>query len=411
MNRLIDQALSGNVEIKIAVARIDQARAERWIVRSALLPSANGTGGAQHNVNPFPGFAPGIRFNLFELGFDALWEIDVFGGQRRRLEAASADLESATERHHQALVTLTADLARSYVEYRGVQNQLRITRANLDRQRRTLELTDKLFAEGVSTRYDLVRARAQTQSTEARLPTLESDLVAMSHQLEVLSGQPPGALSAELGEATAIPAAPGFELLISPVEILRHRPNLRAAERRLAAATALQGAATAELFPKISIAAFLGLRNTTLESLFRSAAFSTNMGATLLQPLFNFGRIRAGIDLTKAQQQEACLMYEKAVLEALHDVETALTRYLQEEVRRQALARSVADLRESVRLSQLRYQEDVSSLLDVLDAHRTLYTAETDLTQSKASVSTHMIALYTSLGGGAGADRMAQPGS
>lgn len=405
LDRLMDQALSSNLDLKMALTRIDQARAERRIVRSALLPSVNAAAGAQRNDNPFPGFAPGIRFNLFELGFDALWEIDLFGGQRRKLEAASADLEAASEQHAQALVTLTADLARDYAEYRGLQNQLKITRANLDTQQRTLQLTEKLFGEGVGTRHDVVRARAQTEATEARIPALESELTAALHRLEVLTTQQPGALAAQLGETAAIPTAPANVLLISPAETLSRRPDLRAAERRLAAATAMQGAATAELFPKISIAAFLGLRNTDIEKLFRSAAFSWSTGATLLQPLLNFGRIQAGIDLTEAQQREAYLAYEKAVLEALRETETALTRYLKEEVRRQSLARSVTDQRESVRLAQLRYQEGVSSFLDVLDAQRALFAAETELTQSETAVSTNLIAVYKSLGGGVGADQ------
>ncbi|MDD2737845.1 MAG: TolC family protein, partial [Methylomonas lenta] len=192
-------------------------------------------------------------------------------------------------------------------------------------------------------------------------------------------------------------------LLSSPADTIRQRPDLRAAERRLAAATAMQGAAIAELFPKISISAFVGLRNTDIESLFKSAAFSYGTAANMLQPLLNFGRIQAGIDLADAKQKEAYLAYEKAVLEALQETETALTGYLQEEIRRQALSRSVSDLQESVRLSQLRYHEGVISFLDVLDAQRTLYLAEIELARSQAAASTYLIAVYKALGGGANA--------
>ena len=184
---------------------------------------------------------------------------------------------------------------------------------------------------------------------------------------------------------------------------IRYRPDLRVAERRLAAATALQGAAIAEWFPKLSLATFLGFRNTNLEDLFKSASFSYGVAGNLLQPLVNFGRIQAGIDLADAQQKEAYLAFEKAVLEALRETETALTRYLQEEVRRQTLALSVADQRESVRLSQLRYQEGVISFLDVLDAQRALYAAELELARSQAAASTNLIAVYKALGGGANA--------
>ncbi len=394
-------ALAGNLDIKIALARIDQARAERRGTRAELFPTVNITTGAQRQENPFPGLAPGIKYNMFELGFDALWEIDLFGRQQRRLESASAELDAAGEEYRQSLVSLTAELARSYINYRSLQNQLRITRTNLESQQHTLALTEKLFNEGVSARHDVVRARAQTEITASQIPALEANLVATLRQLEVLVGRQPGALAVELNPSGAMPIAPATEVLTSPAETIRYRPDIRAAERRLAAASAMQGAAIAELFPKISLSAFVGLRNTDIESLFKSAAFSYGTAANLLQPLLNFGRIQAGIDLAEAKQKEAYLAYEKAVLEALQETETALTRYLKEEIRRQALARSVADLQESVRLSQLRYQEGVISFLDVLDSQRVLYIAEIDLARSQASASTNLIAVYKALGGGA----------
>jgi NodT family efflux transporter outer membrane factor (OMF) lipoprotein len=401
LNRLMDKALSGNLDVKMALARIDQARAERRSTRAELFPTVNGVAGAQRNENPFPGFAPGIKFNLFELGFDALWEIDLFGRQQRRLEAATADLDAAGEEYRQALVTLTAELTRSYIDYRSLQNQLRITHSNLESQQHTLKLTDKLFREGVGTRHDVVRARAQTEATEAQIPALEAGLISALHQLEVLIGQQPGTLAAELKQPAAVPPAPAQMLLTPPAETIRQRPDIRIAERRLAAATAMQGAAIAELFPKVSLSAFLGLRNTDIESLFKSASFSYGTAANLMQPLLNFGRIQAGIDLAEARQKEAYLGYQKAVLDALRETETALTHYLKEEIRRQALSRSVADLQESVRLSQLRFKEGVISFLDVLDAQRTLYVAEIELARSEAAASTHLVAVYKALGGGA----------
>jgi NodT family efflux transporter outer membrane factor (OMF) lipoprotein len=403
LDRLMEKALADNLDIKVAMARIEQARAERRANRAELFPRVDATVGAQRNDNPLPGLAPGIRYNLFELGFDALWEIDLFGRLRRRLEAASADLDAARAEYSQALVTLTADLARSYIEYRSLQNQLRITQANLAAQQNTQHLTEIQFREGVGTRHDSVRARAQTETTGAQIPALRSGIIAELRQMEVLIGRQPGTLAADLREPTGVPVASGRELLASPADTLRHRPDLRIAERQLAAATALQGAAIAELFPNISLSAFLGLRNTDIEGLFKSAAFSYSTAANLLQPLLNFGRIQAGIDRAKAQQQEAYLAFEKTVLEALRETETALTRYLNEEIRRQTLARSVADQRESVRLSQLRYQEGVISFLDVLESQRALFVAEIELARSEASASTNLIAVYKALGGGADA--------
>ncbi|MFY9329454.1 MAG: TolC family protein [Georgfuchsia sp.] len=403
LDKLMDQALAGNLDIKIALARIDQARAERRGTRAELFPTVSAKAGVQRQENPFPGLASGIKYDMFEVGFDALWEIDLFGRQQRRLESASAELEAAGEQYRQSLVILTAELSRTYIEFRSLQNQLRITHSNLESQQHTLALTEKLFNEGVSARHDVVRARAQAENTSSQIPALEANLIATLRQLEVLVGRHPGTLKSILNQPGAVPAAPGQAFLTSPADALRNRPDLRVAERRLAAATAMQGAAIAELFPKISLSAFLGLRNTDIESLFKSAAFSYGTAANLMQPLLNFGRIQAGIDLAEAKQKEAYLTYEKAVLDALQETETALTRYLKEEIRRQTLSRAVSDLQESVRLSQLRFQEGVISFLDVLDAQRVLYIAEMELARSQAATSTHLIAVYKALGGGANA--------
>jgi len=400
LNYLMDAAMTDNLDLKIVLTRIDQARAERQGTRAELFPTVNVKSGAQRQENPLPGLAPGIRYNIFELGFDALWEIDLFGRVQRRLEAAYADLEAASEEYLQSLVILTAELARSYVDYRSIQNQLQITHSNLIAQQHTLELTETLFREGVGTRHEVVRARALTETTMAQIPTLEAQLVGSLHQIEVLVGRQPGSLSENLNELASVPQAPGKEILASPAATIRNRPDIRIAERHLAAATAMQGTAIAELYPKISLSAFLGLRNTDVESLFKSAAFSYGTAANLLQPLLNFGRIRAGIDLANAKQKEVYLTYQKAILEALQETETALTKYLNEEIRRQMLARSAADLRESVRLSQLRFQEGVISFLDVLDSQRTLYAAEIDLARSEAEASTNLIAVFKALGGG-----------
>lgn len=400
LNRLINKALQNNLDVKIALARVEQARSERRGVRAELFPKVNATAGVQRQNNPFPGLAQGIKYNMFEMGFDAIWEIDLYGRQQRRLESAVAEQESATELHHQALVTLTSEVARSYIAYRSLQNQLRITRSNLSAQQHTLKLTEQLYTEGVNARYDVVRAKALLDTTSAQIPDLEANLMASLCQLEVLLGQQPGSLMTELNATDKMPVIPGQVFLSTPIAAIQNRPDIHAAERRLAAATAMQGAAIAEQFPKISISAFFGLRNTDLDTLFKSAAFSYGTAANFVQPLLDFGRIQAGIDLAKSKQKAAYLEYEKLVLEALQETETVLTRYLKEEVRRQALARSIKELQESVRLSELRYQEGVSTFLEVLDSQRTLYAAQIDLARSEAATATYLIACYKSMGGG-----------
>lgn len=402
LDQLMERARQRNLDLRIAFARIGQARAERLASRANLLPRIGAAGVVSRfdNVIPRqPGSGSATAIDFFRTGFDALWEIDVFGRLHRKLEAATANTGGATEDYRQAWVILTAELARAYTDYRNLQNQLRITQANLASQEHTLKLTEQLYREGAGTRYDVARARAQTESTDARIPQLEQDLSAVQHQLELLIGEKPGALKVTLAEWGEVPDASARELLTTPADTLRLRPDVRSAERSLAAATATQGAAFAELFPKISIAAIAGFQNSDLENLFRSTAFSWASGSAIMQPIFNFGRIRAGIDLADARQQEAYLTYEKTVLEALRENETAMTQFLKEDQRRKKLADSVADLRESVRLADLRYREGISTFLDVLDAQRILYLEELELAQSRARTTTYLIALYKAMGG------------
>ena len=400
LDSLMQKALADNPDLKIAMARIEQARAERKGTRAELFPKVNAVVGAQRNENPFPGFAPGLRFNLFELGFDALWEIDLFGRQQRRFEAASADFEAVGEQYRQLMLSLNAELARNYIDYRRLQHEISITRDNLQTQQHTLELTERLVVEGVASRHDVIRVRAQLETLSSQIPLLEAELSARLRALEVQVGEHPGALQSELSASGALPEAPAEVLLLSPADSLRQRTDLRAADRRLAAATAMQGAAMAELFPKISLSAFFGLRDTDIETLFKSSAFSYGTAANLLQPLLNWGRIQAGIDLAEARQREAYWSYQKVTLDVLKEIESTLIHYLKQEIRRQSLDASVKDLREALRLSRLRYQEGVSSMLDVLEAHRALYVNEVALLNAKASAAIDWIALYKAMGAG-----------
>lgn len=401
LSALMERSLAENLDVKITLTHINQARSARSIAFSTLFPSVNLGTGAQRVQNPFPGLAPGIHYNLYETGFDAMWEIDLFGSLQRRLEAASAEVEIETELYQQALVTLSAEVARSYIEYRSLHNQLLITRSNLLSQQQTQMLMEKLNLAGVGTRHDVIRVRALSETTEAQIPGLEAKQFAALRQLDVLVGGQPGSVTIQDINTLSTPSAPRLEILSSPADTLRHRPDIQVAERHLAAATAMQGAAIAEIYPKLSLSAFLGLRNTDVESLFKSTAFSYGAAAGLLQPILNFGRIRAGINQAEAKQQEAYLAYEKVILTALQETETSMSSYLKAEIRRSILAASAADLRESVRLSQLRYREGVISFLDVLDAQRILYMAEIDLARSEAESSTDLIAVYKALGGGA----------
>lgn len=400
LNRLMEQALAGNLDLKMAFSRIQQARAERRANRADLFPRVGGNAVAARVDNLLPFGGQGSQpLNYFLTGFDAIWEIDVFGRLRRKLEAASARTDSVMEEYRQSWVIVSAELARVYIEYRNLQNQLRITERTLDAQRHTLDLTRQLYREGLGTRYDVARAESQVDTTAARVPSLEGALVSEGHRIEILVGAKPGALRVVLTEPGGVPQSADRHLLTTPTEALRYRPDIRKAERNLAAATATQGAAFAELFPKISVAAFAGLQNSDLENLFRSSSFAWASGSAVTQPIFNFGRIRAGIDLADARQQEAYFNYEKAVLEAVHEAETAITQFLKEEQRRATLVRSVLELKEALQQANLRYREGLATFLEVLDAERAVYAEELELARSQAQTSINLIALYKALGG------------
>ncbi|MEN8259609.1 MAG: efflux transporter outer membrane subunit [Pseudomonadota bacterium] len=400
LDRLMEQALANNLDIKLALTRIEEARATRKASRAAFFPSVDGSAGVSRTDNPFPGLVQGLRFDLFELGFDVAWELDLFGRLKRREQAASAGLGEAVEQHRAVLVTLAAEVARHYVELRGVQHQLSITHANLEARRHTLDLTRKQFFAGTGTRHDVVRAKAQLEAARAEVPLLESRIVAAQRQLEVLSGLRPGTLRAELVLPTPVPVAQHRAVFATPAAAIRHRPDIRAAERELAAANALHGAAVAELYPKVSLSALLGLKSIDAATFFNAASKSWNTGISLLTPILNFGRIRARIDMAKARERQAYIRYEQKVLEALKETEVALTRYIKEEVRREALAGSVAGLDEAVKISRLRYREGIASFLEVLDAERDFYRAEIELARSQTDVATGLIAVYKALGGG-----------
>lgn len=414
LNRLVEQAQIGNPDLRIAFSRIEQARAERRAQRAELFPRVTGVAvpANTHNLLPTPGQSAGLphssaSLNYFLAGFDALWEIDLFGRLRRKLEAATATTESAVEDQREAWLMVCSEMARLYTDYRQTQAQARLTRDMLANRRQSLTLTRQLHDAGLQTRDAVDRALAETENTEALLPSLDSHRLALQHRMETLAGQQPGGLEHVLEPAGDIPDSTERALLTTPAETLRNRPDLRSAERNLAAATAQQGAAFAELFPKISIAAFVGFHNSDLENLFRSAAFSWASGSAILQPIFNFGRIRAGIDLADARQQEALLNYEKTLLEALRETETALTEYLKSLQQRQFVTDSTAALRHALQMTRARHQQGLSTRLDVLAAERALQAEMLALTQSRAHVTTRLIALYKALGG---TRRPEQPG-
>jgi multidrug efflux system outer membrane protein len=418
LDRLIGEAVAANLDLKLATARIVDARAQRAAAIAAGLPSLDGRSSLSRRRNnlssgaasggtaggggvPIGGsFGAGRQISdIFQMGFDAQWELDFFGGIRRGVEAAQATLEAEQENRRDVLVILLGEVARNYIEVRANQRRLAITLDNLRAQEDTLELTRVRQQAGLASMLDVAQQQTQAETTRAQLPTHETALKQAVHTLGVLLGREPGALLPLLDDQGRIPAAPSGPVADLPSELLRRRPDIRRAERQLATATAAVGVAVSELYPKVNLTAFLGLQNARLTD-FTPVGKSWSMASSLSLPLFNWGRIRANIDSKEAQREQAFLTYRSAVLNAFKDVEDALVAYGREQERRAVLAAAVEAGRLAVDLANERYLKGLTAFLDVLETQRALYQAESNLIDSEAAVSTDLVALYKALGGG-----------
>jgi len=413
LTTLISRAVASNLDLRLAVARIREARAVRGVVAPDSQPQVAASGAytrIRRSTNTIvlptdPASASLANLferdsDLFQIGFDARWELDLFGGVRRAVEAAQADIDAALAEHQTVLVSLLGEVARNYLELRGAQAQLAITRDNLAAQQDTLNLSRVRFQAGLSNELDVVRAEAQVATTVSQLPALESQARQTIHRLGVLLGQEPGSLSAELASTAPLPP-PAPEIAVGlPVDLLQRRPDIRHAERALAAATARVGVATADLYPRLALTGILGLQSMQLSDLPQTASQFWAFAPSIRWPIFDAGRIRANIHVQDARQEQALVRYEQTVLTALEDVENALAAYSQEQVRQRSLAAAVEAQRHAVALANELYTKGLSDFLNVLDAQRSLLAAESQRVQSNTALSSHVVALYKALGGG-----------
>lgn len=410
LDRLIDRAVAGNLDLRVAEARIREARALLGIERSGWFPTldARGTVTRSRQSQPPGGTGRSSESTLWVAGFDAGWEIDVFGGTRRAVEAARADLDATVEDRNAVLVSLLAEVATNYVTLRGVQQQLRISFDNIESQRQTLALNEARFAAGITSEFDVSRARAQVAAFEATVPTLRIAEANAIHRLAVLIGQAPGALKAELGtvpdgdprQINPLPMALPEVPVGLPSELLLRRPDIRRAERRLAAATARIGVATADLFPRFSLTGSLGTQGHEAPRLVDSRSIFWSVGPAVSWNLLDGNRIRSNIAVRNERQAQTLAEYERTVLLSFEEVESAVTSYSQNIERRAALARAVEANRRSVELATGRFNGGIGDLLDVLLAQRDLFAAEEALVRSETQLSTDLVAIYKALGGG-----------
>jgi NodT family efflux transporter outer membrane factor (OMF) lipoprotein len=412
LNAVIAEALSSNLDEKIALARIREERAYVVISRAGLYPSVDMSGyytRQRYSANTPFGFFPQLLprdENIYESGFDASWELDVFGGIRRGVEASKAELATSIENARDVRVSLLAEAARDYVAVRALERRIQIAKENLRDQNDSLRLAQARFEQGFAPELDVFQARSLLETTQAQVPELESELAQTVHQIGVLLGREPDALQAQLSDMTPIPGIADPDAIAVqipaglPSDLLRRRPDIRAAEREIAAATARVGVAVADLYPKFSITGTAGLESISTGDFFFGTSRMWQVGPSMTWPIFEGGRIRANIEVRNAQEEQALLSYRKTVLNALAEVEDALVAYAKERTRHQALAASAEDFKRSQLLALDRYEEGYATYLDVLEAQRSLYAAQESLAQSDQQIIEDLIAIYKALGGG-----------
>ncbi len=408
LNKLIERAAKTNLDLEQARARIIQARTNVTAAGAAAWPSVQATGsvtrsggGIDTTTSSVPSSLATVAGTIFQAGFDASWEMDVFGGTRRGVEAAKARFDASVEDFRSTLLTLLGDVAKNYIDLRAGQARGEIIRSNLAAQQQTVEVTRERFKLGLTNYLDVAQAEAQKFTTESDLPTINASIKQSIHRLGILLGQEPNALKAELAASRPLPQALDRLSTGLPSELLTRRPDLRKAERQLAAASADIGVATADLYPKFDLTAALGMQSSTVSKLFNISSgryWSLVPGVTW--NLFDSGKVRAAVTNKRAVYEEYLAKYRSLFLSALEEVENALTAYHAEQKKRQILVDSVCADAEAVALANERYRKGLTNFLDVLTSEQNFYSAQSNLSTSEANLLTDLISLYKALGGG-----------
>lgn len=407
------QVAGANLDVLTATIRLAESRSTLDVTAAAQLPSLGGDAKVSHERYSQNGILslmksllpPGQKMNVpaitdFYTGFDASWELDFWGKVRREVEAAGANVQFAKEQRRAALISAQAETARDYILLRDAQVQRGVAVDNLKIAQDVLRLANERRRKGLQSALDSENAAAQVEALRAQLPIWEQKTSQYINALSFLLGEPPGALRAKLAAPRRIPWSPPAVPVGLPSGLARRRPDIRAAEAKLHAATAQIGVAVAAFYPSVQLNGVVGLDSLDLPTLWRASSLQYNFGPSISLPIFNGGRLQGTVELRKAQQREAAINYRRTVLQAWHDVVNALVAHRTQQERRARLAAELAHARNALSIARARYRDGVVDFLSVLYAQRTALLAEQQLAQSKAKVALDLVQLFKALGGG-----------
>lgn len=404
LNGLVNDGLRSNPDLRIATANLREARAARLLSQFDLFPTVNALASDKQQIRSQGQFGNsfnrGSDFNLVNIGFDATWELDFFGRIRRSIEAQTSETESFDAERRDVIVSLVAELARNYFELRGTQHQLFVARKNADNQAATLKYTVARLNGGQGTAFDTARAEEQLNSTLAIIPPLESSIRRSIHRLSVLVGKTPEQLYGKLEPHVPLPKTPAIIAIGDPAKLLQRRPDVRVAERTLAASTARIGVATADLFPRVTFVGSIALEARNISGLGAMGSDTYSFGPSIRWAAFDLGRVYTRIKAADAHADASLAFYEKTVLRALEETENAMVEFGRLQQRRDYFRSAVTAGEKAARLARLRYQDGVSDFLAVLDAERRLLETQDKLAQTETDTATALVAVYKALGGG-----------
>jgi multidrug efflux system outer membrane protein len=403
LTRLVDDALAANHDLRIALARYDRARAllrESGLDRFPTVTAGATAADQRASADQFPGATREERdTENYDAAVSATWELDFFGRVRRNVAAQRADADASAADLATLQVSVVAELAQTYFQLRGLQQQLDVARSNADNQRGSLQLVQARLDAGSGTELDVAQAESQLENTLALIPALESEIAVATHRIAVLTGRQPAALIAELETPAPLPALPAQIPAGAPGELLRRRPDVFAAERRLAGATERIGVATADLFPRFTLGGLIGTQAIDSDALFERDSETSSVALGIDWSFLDIGRVRARIAAADADAAANLASYEQTVLRALEETENALVRYSRVQRERQHLQAAAAAGSEAARLARLRFDGGVADFLQVLDAERSQLETEDRLVQSETRSAVALVGLYRAMAG------------